>query len=104
MRVTSSKIKYYYIIEMNKKEEKFRGGRGGNMNTLGAVAAGSVLGGASSGGDMAGVSCPTSDTSFHCKLTRFTQDIRMILMLIIIFGALIALFYFLYNMMKKKRR
>lgn len=94
------------MIEMNKKEEQFRGGRGGGGSGLGAVAAGAVLGGASSGGDLANLGCPASDTSFHCKLARFTQDVRMILFLIIIFVAAIAFFYFVYNyfMKNKKRR
>lgn len=90
---------------MNKREEKFRGGRGGGIGAGGgAVVAGGVLGATSSGGDMANLRCPTSDTSFHCKLTRFTQNVRMILFLIIILVAGIAFFYFIYKMFKDKKR
>lgn len=90
---------------MEKKEEKFRGGRGGGIDAgTGAVLAGGVLGATSSGGDMANLRCPSSDTSFHCKLTRFTQNVRMIIFLIIIFAAIIAFFYFIYKMFKNKKR
>lgn len=91
---------------MYKKDEKFRGGRGGGIGPGGgAVLAGGVLGASSSGGDTAVIRCPSSDTSFHCKLTRFTQNVRMILFLIIIFVAIIAFFYFIYNyFMKNKKR
>ena len=51
---------------MYKKDEKFRGGRGGGIGPGGgAVLAGGVLGASSSGGDIASLTCPSSDTSFH---------------------------------------
>jgi hypothetical protein len=87
-----------------------RGGRTSRNENAGAgtgAAAGAGLGfaaGAMSGAQTATItSCPTSDQTFTCKLTRFFNNTKMIIGLIVIFIAILWILYMGWTFMKKKK-
>lgn len=65
-------------------------------HSIGPAIAGTALASMADGGN-GNIGCPATDLSFYCKLSRFTKIVQMILTLLIIFGAIAFLLYFLYN-------
>lgn len=72
-----------------------------SMNAGAALAAGGIASSASSGNGNIG--CPESDTSFYCRLSRFTKIVSMLLLLAIVFGSIAFIVYYLYYMRKSKK-
>ena len=83
---------------INNKMGKGRGGKGFKPGFGSGLVGGSVLGGGSGGGGALMGSCRSDDTTFYCRLSRFTSTISQIIyLLIIVFGI-----YMLFQYMKKK--
>jgi hypothetical protein len=73
-----------------------------NAGSKAALATGAL--GAMSGADTPVVStCPPSDTSFMCRLSRFYNSVKMILNLLVILGVIFALLYFARQYLRKRK-
>jgi len=74
-----------------------KGGSGFKPGFGSGLVGGAVLGGGSGGGSLMG-SCRSGDTTFYCRLSRFTSSVSQIVYLL----AILVGIYMLFQHMKKK--
>ena len=78
---------------INNKMGKGRGGKGFKPGFGSGLVGGAVLGGGSGGGALMG-SCRSDDTSFYCRLSRFTSSVSQIIYLLAILVGIYMLFQY----------
>ena len=82
----------------NKMGKGGKGGKGFNPGFGSGLVGGAVLGGGGGGGGALMGSCRQDDTTFYCRLSRFTSSVSQIVYLL----AILVGIYMLFQYMKKK--